>query len=211
MSQVRMAKSLWQQILDKVRKYSGTDKPLTATQLPDLMDGKWQYATAVYGNDSRVFEVAIPFVPDAVCVYCQDVYAGAKKDTYRGFMAEMRTAGGYMGQVSYRKSDGTATSSAVGATTGLSTFTYADGVFRFELPAANIPTVIWRSNARYTVWAAHFPEENVKQLIIDQLERLPDEEGGTLTFSTKRINDLFTTEEWEALIATKPNWSFVLD
>jgi len=112
-SQVRMAKNLWQQILDKVRKYSGTDKPLTATQLPDLMDGKWQYATAVYGNDSRVFEVAIPFAPDAVCVYCQDVYAGAKKDTYRGFMAEMRTAGGYMGQVSYRKSDGTATSSAV--------------------------------------------------------------------------------------------------
>ena len=211
MSQVRMSKGVWLDILNAVRRKSETQAPLKAVELPPMIEEMGQFATTVYGEDNRELQVSIPFQPDAICVYSPDAYANAKSNTYRGFMAELRTAGGYMGHVSYRKADGTAGSSALGVGLGLSAFQYRDGVFRFVLPEGSIPTVLWRSNVRYTVWAAHFPSQQLKALIEEQIAHLPTEESGTLTFNADRINECFTDAEWEALIATRPGWSFVLD
>lgn len=50
-----------------------------------------------------------------------------------------------------------------------------------------------------------------KEYTIKHINDLPDASTGkVLEYNRTRINENFTTEEWESLIATKPNWTFSL-
>ena len=53
--------------------------------------------------------------------------------------------------------------------------------------------------------------KTTKENTIVQIEQLPNESKSViLQYNAKKINENFTTEEWESLIATKPNWTFAL-
>lgn len=53
--------------------------------------------------------------------------------------------------------------------------------------------------------------KTTKENTIEQIEQLPNESKSVvLQYNAKKINENFTTEEWESLIATKPNWTFAL-
>ena len=52
------------------------------------------------------------------------------------------------------------------------------------------------------------------QQLREQIALLPDvvpqNSSGTLTYTREAVERYMTAEEWENLIATKPNWTFVM-
>ena len=56
-------------------------------------------------------------------------------------------------------------------------------------------------------WCSKLTSES----IISSINGLsPDVTGQTVTFNKTAVNNAFTTEEWDALVATKPNWTIAL-
>ena len=62
--------------------------------------------------------------------------------------------------------------------------------------------------------AVKFPDENPRDLLVEQIEALPDAvpQGctGQLPYTESVVYTYFTPEEWASLTAKKPNWTFVL-
>ena len=49
-----------------------------------------------------------------------------------------------------------------------------------------------------------------KDALAREINALPDDESGTVTFVGSRVSAAVTDDEWATLIAAKPNWTFTL-
>lgn len=163
------------------------------------------YAEVFYGNGQTSVSFHVPFEPDFIAVLCSDsdVYKESSGVVYSatfdlasfGFIAGVgytSTANGIVGQLMTsisvlnrysRSADGTVTLQNIGSTAGL-----------------------FFSGRPYFVVAIKYIEKTDKERITEYIQSLGD--SGSATLNKAKIDAAFTAEEWSALIATKPNWTF---
>ena len=65
------------------------------------------------------------------------------------------------------------------------------------------------ANTDYIVLASKTETRTDKEILTDFVSGLADA-GGTVTLSQAAIDAAVTDDEWAALLATKPNWTFTL-
>lgn len=169
---------------------------------------------SILGSGTRKLSIPIPFMPDTISVFSINPYSGTIADTFKSLVLDMRCYGQHMGNALYCLSHGTV-ASAMLAPSGVSRFVkYEDGVFSFELSEGMLPNLIWPENVRYTVIASKYSAETGLQLVTEHIALLPDTvpEGsnGELVYYQDFLLRYISLPDWEKLIATKPNWTFVL-
>ena len=163
-----------------------------------------------FGNGGKVLTANIPFLPDVLAIYAISPYMEAQGNAVRAFVMDSRACGkrsAILVHVNANKADGAKISSD--AISGF--LSYADGVLTVDISGYGI-TGVWSEDIRYALSAVRFADETVRGLVEEQIRLLPDTvpsgNSGTMTYNQERIDALFTQEEWAALLATKPNWTF---
>lgn len=170
-----------------------------------------QFVSTTYGNDENTISVAIPFAPDFICISCYEAYSRAAASTYCGALCDFRSAAlTPVALIQYVNSGGKSSNANASYSTAKTIFTYADGTFTFVPPASTeFQNSKWKSELLYVVSAFKYTDQSDKELITDQIARLPDS-GGTIEFASAAIHAVFTDDEWAELIAIQPNWTFTL-
>lgn len=175
------------------------------------------FKTSFIGSGTTKASFAIPFMPDVVEILSLSPYITSNEYAYHSLVIDTRTAarwGSFVVFCTFAENGGSklniATIKAGSIHNGL--FSYENGVFTWNVANQNF---VFPQYSRYYVVAARFPNEDAKKIVVEEVSLLPDvvPEGsnGTLIYNKARINAIFTTDEWNALKATKPNWVFVLE
>lgn len=158
------------------------------------------------GGPSISFEV--PFKPDAFLISAINPLALATPAIWLGIIGEMSNCLEIVG--SLRVTNDTASGLTGGNFTNtnlIQNATYKNGVFNYN---ERYYKYNFGKNVTYTLIAVK-TGMTPKEYTIKQINELPDASTGkVLEYNHTKINENFTTEEWESLIATKPNWSFAL-
>lgn len=216
-------------IADAIREKGGVEGPLSldgmAAGINEVyhsgfndgqLDGlQWcelhHFANAPLGTDTNSISFFLDFKPDFIAISCFEPHSRLEPSTYCNAICDLRSvARSPVAFIVYVKSDGTPTNTNVSYASAHNIFTYSDGVFTFVPPSSTeFQAAKWRRELRYFVVAFKYFEMSDKALITEQISRLPSE-GGTISFAAAAISAAFTDEEWAALIATKPNWTFTL-
>ena len=146
---------------------------------------------SLMGSGTSILTIPIPFKPDLIT---------------------LSTCGYVSGCMSYMDSVGTQRFN-IYTTNNVFTrprFEYEDGKVILTMSSNSNPTVIFKPNSIFFANAIKFTA-TPKQRTTAEIKALPKESSGeTLQYAAFKINENFTTEEWESLIATKPNWTFAL-
>lgn len=172
------------------------------------------YTASAMGSGTRRMEFAIPFRPDLVIVYSTAPAAEQVPNSYRGVIVDFRACGRNCGNALLCHSNGVASSTAFPVSYLYDLFHYENGVLTYEPPADKMVEYLFRREVRYNAMAVKYPGESGALLLREQIALLPDvvpqDSSGTLTYTREAVERYMTAEEWEKLIATKPNWTFVM-
>ena len=172
------------------------------------------FSTSVYGSGIPKLEIPIPFMPDMLSVYCVDAFTENTPLSYLGVQVDFRACGKASGV--YRGVASTGQLASVSCSPSLrdKDFNYSNGVLTFVPTSGTSATLNFREQSKYAVVATTYPGEDGKTLLREQIENLPDQvpsgQSNQLTFTRAAVERYMTAEEWENLIATKPNWKFVM-
>ena len=171
------------------------------------------YTDVVKGSGTRRMEFLIPFQPDLFSVYSTSHEAEQVAGSFRGMLIDFRGCGTLVGNVLAVVAGGAASAAVTPALAALY-FRYENGVLIFEPPADKLTGLLFRENAGYSVTAVKYPQESGGVLLRKQIASLPDQvpqgRSSTLTYNRAAVERYMTPKEWEELIATKPNWTFVM-
>lgn len=178
--------------------------------------GAQYFRTSFMGNGETGVSFAVPFMPDVLEIVALSPYAVSRENSYYTVVIDTRTAQKWGGVITFF-----IRTEAGGVEPQVAPFkatTLHDGRISHEngVLTCNINSIwTFAPNVRYYVVATRFPNTTTKKMVEEEIALLPDvvPEGsnGRLLYSQSRINATFTTAEWNALKATKPNWTFVLD
>ena len=221
-------------IADAIRSKTGGSEPITldgmasgvnAVYVIGKTDAKAEcdskhFVQTFTGNNQNSFSLDIPFDPDVVFIVCHSAYAHTMSNVWMDVRVNRRSASRFMGYFMYTPSSGERTNVRVSAAAGMTALAYVDGVFRFTCPNSTaMQAAIWRSDCQYVFTAVRYTDKTDAQLLSEEIA-LFSAAGGTVEYSLKRINEIFETSAgandgsesvaWEALVATKPNWTFSL-
>ena len=172
------------------------------------------YTTSVIGSGTRRMEFPIPFEPDIFAFFCVSADAVDTPYGYRGLIVDFRSVSRYAGHMMATNANGASGSLSL-APSDVPTFVrYENGVMIYEIEGDRHQSQHFPATARYAVVAIRYPGEDGETLLREQIALLPDvvpqNSSGTLTYTREAVERYMTAEEWENLIATKPNWTFVM-
>lgn len=177
------------------------------------------FITTFIGCGENNFSIEVPFDPDIVCVVCHSPQSNNVKNEWMDLRFDRRNAGQYLGYFMYARSDGSRTNTRVGYATAKDIVYYENGRLYFAAPNATLQALAWGTDLRYVLTALKYTNKTDKELVAEEIAILP-ETGSALAYSLERINKIFetadgandgsTSEEWKALVATKPNRTFTL-
>ena len=172
------------------------------------------YTASVMGSGTRRMEFAIPFEPDLFILYSTSTAAEQVPGSDRGVIMDFRACGKYCGNALTCNSTGVAGSMVLPVNYIYVLFQYDNGVLSYEPPVDKLPDVVFRKDIRYNIMAVKYLGEDGAMLLRERIALLPDVvpqgSSDTLTYNREAVERHMTPEEWEELIATKPNWSFVM-
>ena len=171
------------------------------------------FNTSFIGSGTTEASFAIPFMPDVVQIMAFSAYATSEENVYQSVMLDTRAVTNWSGLMTISALNGSlitpSTSPAKAKSIHGGLFSYENGVFTWNLSSKEW---VFSPYVRYYVVAARFPNKDAKKMVEEEISLLPDAvpdgSTGNLLYSSARINSVFTTDEWTALTATKPNWTF---
>lgn len=173
------------------------------------------YTASFFGSGTGELRHNIPFKPDIISVYTTHSGAGYLRNCYRGFVADLRGCGSHMGNFFFVTENGVPQSGWTRSDASGNGHIWNNGVFTYSNTMSAVKNAIWMPFIRYHIVAVRFPEESAKALLQEQIQMLPDQvpqgNDGKLVYAKSMINQYFSAEEWEALIAQKPNWTITLE
>ena len=164
------------------------------------------FATTVLGNGETSISFQIPFEPDCLLINCGDsdlfgastamvasVYLDLASFGMIGGVGQVGTTGGFKNQ-------------AMTTTSIYNRYSRAeDGTV--TLGNINSSTVsVFKANRPYVVFAVKYVEQTDKERITEYVRSLGD--SGSVTLNQAKVSAAFSDEEWAALIAEKPGWTF---
>ena len=169
------------------------------------------YDGSIMGSGTSILTIQIPFKPDLITISTSVGY-GETKSSIQHLVLDLHTCGYLNGNLSFIDSVGTQRFS-IYTTNAVFTrprFEYEDGKVILDMSSNSNPTIAFKPNSIFFTNATKFTV-TPKQRTTAEIKALPNESSGeTLRYTAFKINENFTTEEWESLIATKPNWTFAL-
>lgn len=158
------------------------------------------------GDSTNTMSFDMPFEPDAVLVVAHGADAVTTYNAVRQMFADFRSFWKSRGIYIVRQ-NGTFKFGNISSATLNNYFRIADGVCTVEVPAAlGVP---YANGAQYIVVAVKYTDKSDKELLEEEIALLADT-GSTIEYSNARVLEAVTEEEWQTLIATKPNRTFTL-
>lgn len=167
------------------------------------------FKTSFVGDGTKTLTVKIPFMPDSFSCVATSPLVMKKANSYNHIYADPISAARYSAVVGQVTSAGQTGFSPVSTGSLQSSISYNDGALTFCINAISI---VFQQDCRYFFYAVKYPGETTKSVTERDIALLPDTPTGSyaLEFNKSRIEATFSNEEWAALIATKPNWTFSL-
>lgn len=158
------------------------------------------------GSDTATFH--LPFEPDEIQVFGFDPTV-INTGYLMAFSYDLRAFGICAGYVYYGNSKGGATATIFSdAKAKLRYSRTEDGTATVKGIGASNAVVNFGAGFPYTVAAVKYVDKSDKERITDFVNRLTG--SGTASLQQAKVNAAFTDDEWAALIATKPNWTFTM-
>ena len=171
------------------------------------------FVTEFMGNGQTSYTINIPFEPDMILllgwepmcfvgsnnavIFCADLRSFSMA---AGLLCVQHTGMNVYNTLMTTKSYKTRYSRAENGDITIKGLTISD-------PAI---TGVFSPNIKYKLSAVKYTDKTDKELITDFVNRLPSDSSGSVTMNQEKVNAAFTTAEWSALIATKPNWTFAM-
>lgn len=172
------------------------------------------YADVFFGNGTGKLLLNVPFKPDIITVYTTHSYSKQMPNCYRGFVIDLRACGSNMGNFFYTGSDSSPRCGLIPSDLSGKNIGWDSGVFKMETSMEQLKDLCWMPFVRYHLVAVKFPDESGRQLLEEQILLLPDQppqgSSGRLTYVKSVVESYMTLQEWEDLIAQKPNWTITL-
>jgi len=168
------------------------------------------FAHSFVGDGTPSVSFYCPFEPDAVQVIGFDPLASDTQDALMLFCFDNRAFG----------MPGGFTMKANPASNAITYFSMGtkriperysrtqDGVVTIHDVGKTGDTVIFAEGFVYTVVLVKYTEQTDAERIAAFVDRLSG--SGTVTLNQAKVTAAYTDDEWAALIAAKPNWTFVL-
>ncbi|MBQ3134697.1 MAG: hypothetical protein IJB75_02660 [Oscillospiraceae bacterium] len=158
------------------------------------------------GDGTGSVSFRVPFEPDAIKIIGFDPRCHVTTYAAFEFTADLRAFGQLGGGVSYVTSEGSTTTSRYTTKSVLNRYSRTeDGVITIGNLNSSLP-LVFPSGFAYTAIAVKYTEQTDKERITDFVKGLTG--SGTVTLHQAKVNAAFPDDEWVALIATKPGWTF---
>ncbi len=203
-------------IADAIRFSTGKADKLTlekmAAAIPEITAKctSRHYTEIKRGDGTNVFTAACGFAPDFFAIFSFSGYVLLQPSTVHSIINDRRSVGQYAAFRFATKEDAVQSSSRVSNNAAANQFVYSDGVMKYDGSVSSIAaSLVFDANTDYIAVCVKYTDESDAEIIRREVNALPDA-GGTVTFSELKVNGALTEGEWEALIATKPAWTFNL-
>lgn len=165
------------------------------------------FVTTILGNGETSIRFHVPFEPDFLSVFCNDpdIY-GAASPTVCCVYFDICSFGLLAAERYIGVSTGVH-SAVMSSESYKSRYSRAeDGIVTIGNLASSAGTGVFKVNRPYTVCAVKYVEQTDKERITEYIRSLGD--SGSTTINQSKVEAAFTDEEWAALIAEKPGWTF---
>lgn len=166
------------------------------------------FVTVLTGSGETSLSFHVPFPPDLLVVTGYDPTVLATDYQVMMFVYDI-AAFGLMGGYMLTSCNQSAYSLAMTTVSALTRYARADDgtVTLGNIRGNNShPVGTFGAAVQYTVTAVKYTNRTDKERITEMVEGLTG--SGSLTLNRAKVNGAFTDEEWAALIATKPDWTF---
>ena len=164
------------------------------------------FVTSVAGSGSDVLSFHLPFEPDCLLVVCTDPQILSVTNTMLSFMADFSSLG-YITAVFNSSSGGSLFNMAMTNTSMYSRYSRTpEGLCTLQNFVNKGASCLFREQLQYQVVAVKFKLPSDRERIYDLVENLTG--SGTMKIWGEKLHNALTDEEWAALKATKPNWTF---
>lgn len=166
----------------------------------------YHYAAAVTGDNTDSLSVKLPFEPDVVQVVCTDPRLIYHDNAVAFFTADLHGLGLAAGQFQFVRSGGVYGIAMTTTTVLTRVFWQEDGILTVTGINDGEKTCLFTQGLQYQITATKLTDKTYRQRYEEFVESLTG--SGTAQVCKTKVYETFTAEEWAALIATKPNWTF---
>ena len=170
------------------------------------------YTEVKLGDGTNFFTVNCGFEPDLFMVFSTSSYPLSIPNAVSVVYNDFRSMGKYSAY--RRQTDASAVQGNANITTSAATrfFSREGGNVGYDGSQSTSQTsraYVFDKNTYYTAVCVKYTDKTDAEILADMVAALPST-GGSVDFSSIKVNGAFSEEEWQTLIATKPNWTFVL-
>lgn len=168
------------------------------------------YVATVVGDGSTAIYFDLPFEPDFICVTGFHPINYTEAGSVLMFVADMSSLAARWSIGSARLASGGSDSYVLKpSSVREKCFRMSDGRYTIQnLPTSFGSTAFFSRGIGYVVTAVKYTDKTMKERIREYVQSLTG--SGTATLGIDAVNAAFTDEEWAALIAIQPNWTFTL-
>lgn len=161
------------------------------------------YIATVTGDGTGTMTFQVPFAVDTLAVLCLDPLAQSSGYNIIQYHVDLM-AMSLAGAVAVSSRNGSLSPVAVNAEIMITRCSQADDGTVTLL--TGISSCVFGKDMPYLVMATKYTDKTLKERYTELVESLTG--SGTLIVCSDRIYSVFTTAEWTALTATKPDWTF---
>lgn len=163
---------------------------------------KNHYAITFTGDGTSQMQFAMPFEPDAVQLLCSDPRIMFQNNGLMFINIDYSGLGMAGGVVNLLR-NGKVINTAMTTTTVFNRVTYGDGVLTIS---GSVDDFVFVKDLEYRLVATKLTDKTYRQRYEEFVESLTG--SGTAQVCKTKIEAAFTTDEWTALKATRPDWIF---
>ena len=183
-----------------------------ASDLPRVFEAGEKKHTARYktalvaGDGTNIISFEVPFEPDCVFVTAHGAEATTSVSGAMQMIFDIRSFANIGGMYRVRQNSKN-TQGAISSASGKNYFRIADGLCSVEVPS--VLNSVYPNGVQYIITAVKYTDKSDRELLYDEISMLADM-GGAVEYSSARVLATVSEEEWQTLIASKPNRTFTL-
>ena len=167
---------------------------------------QYHFAATLFGDGTDSLTFKLPFLPDTVQVLCTDPRIVLRDNAADIFLADLGALGLMAGFFAYADGGGIK-GTAMTVATMLSRITVEeDGTVTVHNIKNDTVPCTFQQGMPYYVVAAKLSDMELRQRYEEFVESLTG--SGTAHICKAKVDAVFTAQEWAALKATKPGWTF---
>ncbi len=170
------------------------------------------YTEVKKGDGTNKFSVDCGFEPDLFMVFSTAGYPMTVANVINMLYQDFRGMGKHSAYRRNTDANGDQSNATIKTSAAVRFFPREGGVVSYDgsqSTSAVSQGYIFDANTYYTAVCVKYTDKTDAEIITDLVNALPDS-GGSVEFAEIKVNGAFSEEEWQTLIATKPNWTFVM-